>query len=137
MSKVWKAVVDAEGNQSEETPIPPKMIMLNRRARSGENGMGINLRDVVSIEWSRQDDRQLIFVRIDFKHQGIPKEYGDTMSDLLDYANLEDTCPLPLCTIPNYMGINLCSVDTILWGLVEEPGREQLAYVRINFIPEN
>lgn len=41
-------------------------------------------------------------------------------------------CPLPLSVIPNYMGINLCSVDSITW-VRQEDG--QLVNLTINFIP--
>jgi hypothetical protein len=42
-------------------------------------------------------------------------------------------CPLPLHIIPNYMGINLCSVKSVDW-LQQEDG--QLVELTINFIPE-
>ena len=45
-----------------------------------------------------------------------------------------DTCPLPLEVIPNYMGINLCSVDSIKWGRQEDG---QLTYLTIYFTPNN
>jgi hypothetical protein len=42
--------------------------------------------------------------------------------------------PLPLETIPNNMGINLCSVDSISW---ERQNDGQLKNLTINFKPEN
>lgn len=41
--------------------------------------------------------------------------------------------PLPLSVIPNYMGINLCSVDSVSWV---EQADEQLISLTIHFIPE-
>lgn len=43
-------------------------------------------------------------------------------------------CPLPLEVIPNNMGINLVSVDSISWTEQEDG---QLVTLQINFIPEN
>ena len=42
--------------------------------------------------------------------------------------------PLPLEVIPNKMGINLCSVDSITWTKQEDG---QLVNLAINFIPKN
>lgn len=42
-------------------------------------------------------------------------------------------CPLPLEVIPNYMGINLCSVKSIEW---EEKDDKQLTYLTITFLPK-
>lgn len=48
--------------------------------------------------------------------------------------NLNDVyCPLPLSVIPNYMGINLCSIDSIEWT---EQADSQLVSLTINFSPE-
>ena len=44
----------------------------------------------------------------------------------------EHESPLPISVIPNYMGINLCSVDSITW---EKQSDGQLLYLRVNFIP--
>lgn len=43
-------------------------------------------------------------------------------------------CPLPLEVIPNYMGINLCSVEAISW---EKQSDGQLVDLTIHFIPNN
>jgi len=43
-------------------------------------------------------------------------------------------CPIPLEVIPNNMGINLVSVDSISWTEQEDG---QLVALQINFIPEN
>jgi len=42
--------------------------------------------------------------------------------------------PLPLEVIPNYMGINLCSVDSITYTKQDDG---QLVNLTINFIPES
>ena len=41
-------------------------------------------------------------------------------------------CPLPLQVIPNYMGINLCSVESISWTKLNDG---QLVDITINFMP--
>ena len=41
--------------------------------------------------------------------------------------------PLPLSVIPNYMGINLCSVDSVSW--VEQEADGQLVSLTIHFSP--
>jgi hypothetical protein len=41
-------------------------------------------------------------------------------------------CPLPLEVIPNYMGINLCSVDAVSW---QKQSDGQLTSLTIHFIP--
>ena len=40
--------------------------------------------------------------------------------------------PLPLSVIPNYMGINLCSVESLTWTRQENG---QLVNLTINFLP--
>lgn len=57
--------------------------------------------------------------------------YKYKVQDIID-DNLET--PLPLSIIPNYMGINLCSVDSIEWK--RQPDG-QLIDLKINFIPNN
>ena len=42
-------------------------------------------------------------------------------------------CPLPLSVIPNHMGINLCSVESVKW-VKQEDG--QLVSLTINFDPD-
>jgi hypothetical protein len=42
-------------------------------------------------------------------------------------------CPFPLEVIPNQMGINLCSVDTINWRKQDDG---QLIDLTINFLPK-
>ena len=44
-----------------------------------------------------------------------------------------ESCPLPLEIIPNYMGINLCSVEAISW---QKQNDGQLTSLTIHFIPE-
>ena len=41
-------------------------------------------------------------------------------------------CPFPIALIPNYMGINLCSVKEIEW-IIQDDG--QLTDIHITFIP--
>lgn len=43
-------------------------------------------------------------------------------------------CPLPLGVIPNHMGINLVSVDSVTWT---QQNDGQLVSVTINFVPNN
>lgn len=45
---------------------------------------------------------------------------------------VKDDCPLPLSVIPNYMGINLCSVDAISWTKQDDG---QLVSLTIHFLP--
>ena len=69
------------------------------------------------------------------KHKGIfPIENTNvkthkTIDDLLN----DDSSPLPLNIIPNHMGINLCSVDSIAW---ERQSDNQLVQLTIYFKPE-
>lgn len=58
------------------------------------------------------------------------KTYFKTIKDLIE--NNEE-CPLPLEVIPNYMGINLCSVDAISWQKQKDG---QLTSLTIHFIPK-
>lgn len=51
------------------------------------------------------------------------------VADLVDSAE----SPLPVDVIPNCMGINLCSVDTLEWS---EQDDGQLISLTIHFIPE-
>lgn len=57
------------------------------------------------------------------------KKHEVTIKDVLNGAH----CPFPIETIPNNMGINLCSVDSIYWTETENG---QLVSITINFIPE-
>lgn len=43
-------------------------------------------------------------------------------------------CPFPLEIIPNTMGINLCSVDSVTWT---QQNDSQLVSITINFVPNN
>jgi len=51
---------------------------------------------------------------------------------ITDVVDGKADSPLPLEVIPNYMGINLCSVDSIEWIEHEDTQIEKLT---INFIP--
>ncbi len=59
------------------------------------------------------------------------KSYYKKVKDVLE--NVHDETPLPLEVIPNYMGINLCSVDAITW---QEQDDGQLVNLTIHFLPE-
>lgn len=50
-----------------------------------------------------------------------------------DLVKDDSICPLPLEVIPNYMGINLCSVDAISW---QKQNDGQLTNLTIHFLPE-
>ena len=52
-----------------------------------------------------------------------------TIQEVINGAN----CPLPLETIPNQMGINLCAVDGITFTEQED---KQLVSMTIHFVPE-
>ena len=43
-----------------------------------------------------------------------------------------DRCPLPLSVIPNYIGINLCSVEGVEWT---KDNDGQITSLTIKFIP--
>ena len=43
-----------------------------------------------------------------------------------------DKCPLSLSVIPNHMGINLCSVDSVVWQKQDDG---QLTSLTIYFTP--
>ena len=63
------------------------------------------------------------------------KSYYKTIDDIIkeDKASGgKDACPLNISVIPNYMGINLCSVDAISWQKQEDG---QLTNLTIHFIP--
>jgi hypothetical protein len=51
------------------------------------------------------------------------------VADLIDAG---EDAPLPLACIPNYMGINLCSVDSVEWTRQEDG---QLVNLTIHFTP--
>lgn len=57
-------------------------------------------------------------------------KFKKTVKELIESGE----SPLPLDVIPNYMGINLCSVEAISW---EEQDDGQLVTVTIHFIPDN
>lgn len=55
-----------------------------------------------------------------------------TFKKVSDLINNKEYCPLPLETIPNYMGINLSSVDAISW---QKQNDGQLVNLTIHFLP--
>lgn len=56
------------------------------------------------------------------------KTIHKTIDELLESKD----SPIPLSTIPNLMGINLCSVDSLTW--TKQPDG-QLVSLTIHFIP--
>lgn len=58
-------------------------------------------------------------------------KFKATIEDIIE---LKLYCPLDLSVIPNHMGINLCSVESIEWEKQEDG---QLINLKINFIPNN
>jgi hypothetical protein len=58
------------------------------------------------------------------------KTFNAKVSDIIS-GKVKD-CPLPLEIIPNYMGINLCSVDSVSWKKQEDG---QLVSLTIYFLP--
>ena len=59
------------------------------------------------------------------------KQTTKTVQEIIDN---KEYCPIPLGVIPNQMGINLCSVDSISWQKQEDG---QLTSLTIYFIPNN
>lgn len=58
------------------------------------------------------------------------KTITKTVTELIE----TEESPLPLEVIPNKMGINLCSVDSITWTKQDDG---QLVNLTINFVPKN
>lgn len=58
------------------------------------------------------------------------KTYLRTIRDLIDN---DDDSPLPIEVIPNYMGINLCSVEAISWTRQDD---KQLVSLTVHFLPD-
>lgn len=52
----------------------------------------------------------------------------------VDINDSDDFCPVKLANIPNYMGINLCSVHSVEWS---ETTDGQLIDIIVKFIPDN
>ena len=57
-----------------------------------------------------------------------------TVTKTIDELVASKESPLPLEVIPNYMGVNLCSVDSISWTRQSDG---QLVNLTINFVPAN
>lgn len=51
-----------------------------------------------------------------------------------DVVNNNAYCPIPVDVFPNYMGINLVSVDSVEYTKQEDG---QLVFMTVNFIPKN
>jgi len=63
------------------------------------------------------------------KNKIIMKKFNKKVTDIID----GEKCPLPLEVIPNHMGINLVSVDSISWSEFDDG---QIYELTILFIPE-
>jgi len=57
-----------------------------------------------------------------------------TNATIQDIIDKKVECPLPIAVIPNNMGINLCSVDSISWQRQEDG---QLMSLTVYFAPAN
>ena len=55
-----------------------------------------------------------------------------TVKSVQELVDTKGYCPLPLSVIPNHMGINLCSVDSVAWQKQDDG---QLVSLTVNFIP--
>lgn len=55
-----------------------------------------------------------------------------TTTKTVDELLKTEDSPLPLSVIPNYMGINLCSVEALTWTRQDDG---QLVSLTIHFIP--
>lgn len=55
-----------------------------------------------------------------------------TRATIHEIVREEMNCPLPVEVIPNQMGINLCSVESVTWTRQRDG---QLVDLTINFIP--
>ena len=66
------------------------------------------------------------------------RTFRKTIDELIPYEDKrgeqyrDQQSPLPISVIPNYMGINLCSVDSIEWTRQEDT---QLVSLTIHFRP--
>lgn len=60
------------------------------------------------------------------------RSFTKRVADLVRSEEAERECPLPISVIPNYMGINLCSVDSVSWVRREDG---QLVSLTIHFAP--
>ena len=58
----------------------------------------------------------------------------ETITKTIEEIIKGEYCPLPISVIPNYMGINLISVESISWTKQEDG---QLINLKINFISFN
>ena len=58
--------------------------------------------------------------------------YTQTVDEILAETDIVNHCPLPLDVIPNMMGINLCSVESVSWSRQDDG---QLTNLTINFTP--
>lgn len=61
-------------------------------------------------------------------------KYEIPVADNKDIIEDEKSSPISFSVIPNYMGINLCSVRNIEW---ERQDNGELTYLKINFLPAN
>lgn len=61
-----------------------------------------------------------------------PKNEKSIFKTVSELIYNDEKCPLPLEVIPNYMGINLCSVEAVSW---EKQSDGQLKDLTIHFSP--
>jgi hypothetical protein len=64
-------------------------------------------------------------IGLNMKHEELKVANKDNLN--------EAYCPIPLSVIPNQMGINLCSVESVAWVKQED---DQLVSLTIKFNPE-
>ena len=64
------------------------------------------------------------------------KTITKTVTELIANEKIDGAITSPIClsVIPNYMGINLCSVESLTWTRQEDG---QLVNLTVNFIPAN
>ena len=103
-------------------------IQKNGIVRNLEGWIIGRLNSDVAFDILKETNRQLQTKEVNMEKQAITTK--KTVEELI---NSQD-CPLPLNVIPNNMGINLCSVDTIEWT---KQADGQLVNLQINFIPAN
>lgn len=61
------------------------------------------------------------------------KHITKTVAEMVAQEDGDGACPLPLSVIPNHMGINLCSVDSVSWTKQDDG---QLVSLTILFLPD-
>lgn len=62
----------------------------------------------------------------------MPPAVTVTKRSIADLVRDPEQSPIPLHVFPNYMGINLCAVESITWSQLDDG---QLVSMSIDFIP--